>query len=182
LRPGARGRGICGRGRASGACPDQDRARVAHAFAAQDDAAGADEDRHGHPVIAGPQQQGAAKAVGIERQRREPVDRRLQVCGVVPGDRPERLFHRHGGDGNAAAAISRVRRVVDCIALFVGYVDQLAVGARIDARCGRGQVLGARGRKQRRRRSQLQNASSRKLHAGSALLCLLFVAPVRLAR
>ena len=140
---GGRPGGTAGRdGRPARAGADEDGPGVAHAFAAQHDAAGLD------PAAASPSgssRPAAARRRGSRSGRAAaPTPCRWRACmcrGVVPGDRPDRLLHRHRGNRHAAAAIPGMRGVVDDVALFVGHVDEPAVGARIDARHGRRQVL-----------------------------------------
>jgi hypothetical protein len=131
---GGRSRGPVGRdGRPARAGADEDGPGVAHPFAAQDDAAGADRDGRRHPVVAGPEQHRAAKAVPVERQPGHLVDRVLDVRRVIPRDRPDRFLDGDRGNGHAAPTIPGMRGVVNDVALVVRNVDQLAVGARIDA-------------------------------------------------
>ena len=132
--PGRAPGGTVGRdGRPARAGADEDGPGVAHPFAAQHDAAGVD--RHGrrHPVVAGPEQHRAAEAVPVERQRGHLVDRALDVRRVIPRDRPDRFLDRDRGNGHSAPSIPGMRGVVNDVALVVRNVDQLAVGARIDA-------------------------------------------------
>ena len=157
------GRSTSDRGRPAGPRADQHGAGVSHALAAQHDTARLNPDWHRHPVIPGPEEHGAAESAPVERERRHLVDRRLHGRRVVARNRPDGFLHRHGWNRHAAAAVSRVRRVEDGVAVFIGDVDEFAIETRMDPRHRRRQILTRRraARHQRRRDGQLQDAPAR---------------------
>ncbi len=155
-----RSAGITGPARAGS---DKNRAGVAHPLSPEHHSTRINFHRHGHAVIARSEKHGAAETSRVQRTRRHLVDRRLDVLGVVPGDRPDCLPNGHGRDRNAATTVSSVRRVDDGVSKFIRHVDELIVGAWINSGCGRGQVLGLAGKKHGRQRD-LQNRASSQWH------------------
>ncbi len=119
---------------------DEDRAGVAHSFAAQHHAARLDFQRRGQLVVTHLDEHGAAEAVLIERQGGNFIDGRLEIGGVVVRNRPDCRADGHGRNRLAASAVSGVREIGNHVALFVGNVSEFAILSRIDSGYGRRKI------------------------------------------
>src|SRR5688572_9409145 len=63
------------------------------------------------------------------------------MSAIVADHRPDGLSDGHGGNGHAAATVSRVRSIVNDVALLVWRIHQTTISAGIDARRRGRQVL-----------------------------------------
>ena len=93
----------------AGACRAEDRVAVgvtAVAHTPEDDPARINGDGIGDLVFARGEQNRAAKAIGVERQRLDGVDRRLDAGAVVAGDRGNGDFDGHIRNRHRAALVA----------------------------------------------------------------------------